>query len=581
MHPILTFLKSRVLPKQRITTSPRQKLALAALLLWLFGSQLYLAKTISTTTDEHVHIASGYMALTRHNFRFDADHPPLAKYLFALPVLLAHPNLPPGGEQLWDEAAPTVNDSWIDSREWADRWWYATPGNDPQHLIFLGRLAAVLITTALGLSLYLLGKRIHPPQLGLFTLFFAATNPLLLGHGYLANTDVPLVFSATLAIHALITFWEKRTLRSAVWVGLATALVLTTKTSGLGMLAPIGLTLIAFAWRRPFKTWAPHVALAILSAWIGIWAVYQFRSPFVPWPDITKAWGYNDPNYAPYIHYYRDVEAIAPKIRLILPMDYSKSVLMLVINGQFPRKFTYLLGENQVSHLYYPVAYAVKTPIAISLITLFGLVGWWGMALRRRPFRVPVGITLLIITSGVYTVSALLSKLQIGLRHAMVPIILSSFIAAWFMVKAYTKPNLRPLATILLIIGCVLPTVASFPYYLGYIDPLFLKLKPKWYYLADSNVDWGQQSGEVADLLKQHFPDQPVAANWLWSPYQLQAEGLTVVDLDPENPPANMPVLVTSQQLSTRVEYLRYRSIEPVLKTGDDSAFIYYFGSVR
>src|SRR3974377_398834 len=46
------------------------------------------------TWDEGIHLSAGYAYLTRGDFRWNQEHPPLAKLVSGLPLLLFHPQLP-------------------------------------------------------------------------------------------------------------------------------------------------------------------------------------------------------------------------------------------------------------------------------------------------------------------------------------------------------------------------------------------------------------------------------------------------------------------------------------------------------
>src|SRR5215469_13794910 len=50
------------------------------------------------TWDEGIHLSAGYAYLTRSDFRWNQEHPPLAKLLSAFPLLLFHPELPTQSE---------------------------------------------------------------------------------------------------------------------------------------------------------------------------------------------------------------------------------------------------------------------------------------------------------------------------------------------------------------------------------------------------------------------------------------------------------------------------------------------------
>ena len=90
----------------------RSRLLVWVLLLWMGLAGTFLAWRMTMTTDEGIHVASAYLALTRGEHRFDPEHPFLYKYVTALPILFVQPNLPPDDAKLWEAAKPTFYDSW-------------------------------------------------------------------------------------------------------------------------------------------------------------------------------------------------------------------------------------------------------------------------------------------------------------------------------------------------------------------------------------------------------------------------------------------------------------------------------------
>jgi hypothetical protein len=55
-------------------------------------------------------------------------------------------------------------------------------------------------------------------------------------------------------------------------------------------------------------------------------------------------------------------------------------------------------------------------------------------------------------------------------------------------------------------------SAATFPYYLPYANEAFGGPSQTFRWLDDSNVDWGQDLGRLADRLEKRYPGEPV---WL------------------------------------------------------------------
>jgi hypothetical protein len=67
-------------------------------------------------------------------------------------------------------------------------------------------------------------------------------------------------------------------------------------------------------------------------------------------------------------------------------------------------------------------------------------------------------------------------------------------------------------ATAALVLFVAVSSVRTFPYYLPYANEAFGGPSQTHRHLHDSNVDWGQDLGRLADRLRERYPGQPV---WL------------------------------------------------------------------
>src|ERR1035437_3747426 len=121
----------------------------AFLLLAVMGTVMVLSVLQEVQTwDEAVHLAAGYSYWKTGDFRMNRDHPPLGKYINALPLLILNPALPLDHPS-WREENPSVFGSQFlyHNRIPADT------------LLFAGRSITILLTLCLGLALALWTRR--------------------------------------------------------------------------------------------------------------------------------------------------------------------------------------------------------------------------------------------------------------------------------------------------------------------------------------------------------------------------------------------------------------------------------------
>src|SRR5207253_864553 len=118
----------------------------AAVLIGIFCIQeIYSVPRLSATSDEPIHLAAGYSYWQTRDFRINPEHPPLAKLLAALPLLLLHPKL------------DTTDESWRAGTEvpFSFKFLYT---NDADWLLFWSRAVMVMLA-ALGAAITFLWAR--------------------------------------------------------------------------------------------------------------------------------------------------------------------------------------------------------------------------------------------------------------------------------------------------------------------------------------------------------------------------------------------------------------------------------------
>src|SRR4051812_10664406 len=157
----------------------RQSSIAAIFLILAFCLQAVLAlPRLSATSDEAVHLASGYSYWQTRDFRMNTEHPPLAKLIAALPLLVIRP------------ALNTSTDVWKNASEYQFGFDFIYR-NNADRLLFWSRSAMVLLA-ALGIAItFMWARELFGPGAGLLAAGLYAFSPNLLAHGMLVTTDVP------------------------------------------------------------------------------------------------------------------------------------------------------------------------------------------------------------------------------------------------------------------------------------------------------------------------------------------------------------------------------------------------------
>ncbi|MEU9479867.1 phospholipid carrier-dependent glycosyltransferase [Streptomyces sp. NPDC048191] len=165
----------------------------------------------------------------------------------------------------------------------------------------------------------------------------------------------------------------------------------------------------------------------------------------------------------------------------------------------------YLFGHVYTGSLWYylPAALLVKTPLGLLTLGVSGAVTL--VAVRRLRPAAPY----VLLPPAVLLAAAMTGSRDFGTRYAL-------FVPMFLAVAAACVP--RPgrrwtgVATAALVLCTAVSSVRTFPYYLPYSNEAFGGPARTHRLLHDSNVDWGQDLGRLADRLRQRYPGERV---WL------------------------------------------------------------------
>jgi hypothetical protein len=421
------------------------------------------ARQQTPTTDEPVYVGAAVVYLQQHSLRYNYEHPPLAKLVMATGLALA-------GARVGADVGPS---QWDLGRDVLYQ-----EGNDTGRLMFLARLPMIILTMLFGVVVFLFARDLVGALGGLVALTLYAFSPDILGYGSLAGLDVPV------AGFLLTSFWllwraRDRPYRYLPLAGLALGAALATKMSALAAV-PLVAVLAALTLRRRgiLRMMAAAVGVTLVAV-VVVWAVYLVVDPRLRWsPRAAQGLSGHLVNLLPFPRPFRD------GLRYQLYYD--------------SRRFSgYLLGDEYVGSKWYylPAALLIKEPIGLLALGLAGFA-------RRRawPVLVPAVFLLAVAMTGAR---------DLGVRYA---IFMPMFLAVAAACLVTCRPRWAHVATGLLIVFVAASSLRTFPYYLPYSNEAFGGSAKTYLRLSDSNVDWGQDLGRLADRLRTDYPGQPV---WL------------------------------------------------------------------
>ena len=473
----------------------REWLLCALLLALAAGMMLHAAARKSLTTDEPLLIAAGYYHLAAADYRPVNEHPPFAKSIAAVPVLLA------GADGPLIDPGPHEYEYFLNLFEEFWRWNHARY----ERLTFWARVPAVAVTVGLGALVFVYARRYWGARAALFAVALFAFEPTVLAHGRVVQTDVPAALALLVFSFALYEYVKRPTTRGALWAGSAAGFGAVTKFS-LIVLGPA--LLLASAWlfvaagRRGVGRGraAGQALVAVLAAVLLVNAAYLFSGgtpePFesamarsvVP-ASLQESW--RGPLSAGYA-----------VLQTIFPADFVSGVgwqLAHAHNGH-PAG---LLGEHGDKGwwYYFPVAFALKTTLPFLLVSIAAVL--WGLLALRREGRGRLLVLLLPLV--LYTSMLTLNTINIGVRYYLPAYPFLFILGGAFLDERMRRGRHKLLGTSVVVVGLLcwgaIEAGRSHPDHMSYVNQLAYK-RPHWWYLSDSNVEWGDDVRELALYLR-------------------------------------------------------------------------------
>ncbi|MBB6417619.1 glycosyltransferase family 39 protein [Streptomyces sp. AK010] len=454
------------------------RLLVAALLAQMAFAMVTTAVRQTPTIDEPVYVGAAAEYVHEHRLRHNPEHPPLGKLVIGAGVALADPHLDP---------------AFAGDQGQLGRHLLYESGNDPWRLMLRARLPVIALTLAFGLVVFAFARELAGPVAGSAALALYCFSPDVIAHGSLATLDVP---AAGFVLTSAWLVWRARR-RPRLYVplaGMALGAALATRMSTLPAV-PVLMALAAVSvWKgsggKPFRALAAagHVALAAVAV---VWVTYLMVDPLLRWtPD----------QHVPVVHGLRGL-----LVRL-LPFPDAYRDGMRVQFGLENRPWQgFLFGRLYDGSLWYylPAALLVKTPLGMFALWTAGATAV--VAVRRlRPAAPYVLAAPLVLLAA-----AMQGARDFGTRYA---VFLPLFLAVAAGCVLLVRRRWVSVGVAVLVALAAVSSARAYPYYLPYSNEAFGGPGRTRQWLHDSNVDWGQDLGRLADRLRDRYPGERV---WL------------------------------------------------------------------
>ncbi len=462
-------------------------------------------RQLSATSDEIVHLHAGYRHLQCGDFAWNAEHPPLAKMVAAIPLRLMriHDPIDGGcGYPIFLYADLKLGHDFLFA--------------NPESVLFYARAAISIFSVALLFIVWHATRKVFGFGPAIIAATLLVFEPTILAHGALVTTDIPVAFGFCASVFSLYAYFAKRTWLRLVIAGVAIGLALAIKFSSI-LLIPIvsALALADVFLRRNSSNSMTRLGgnvLAVCAMFIVavgvLWTCYGWR--YDARPDNTE-----DTTWirirGQQVHGTVGTYVLPEFEKLnLLPQAYLvglRDQLHQAENGSPSFVLGHLYRSGQ--WFYFPVAAVVKFSAVVLLLSLaaFGASPLWRKHVRELVF--------LAVPCLIYMAFSMRSQLAIGVRHIapVLPfLIIFASAGTWAIIRH--RQWLRVALSAILVFHA-LSSLHAYPNYLSYSNEFWGGPANTYKYLADSNADWGQSLKQARTYLEHHAHSNC----WIIRPY--------------------------------------------------------------
>ncbi len=477
----------------RWTRKRRVGLICAALLSVMSIQMLAAAAHKSISTDEVVHIPAGYYHLAVGDFQFLNLHPPIPMMIGALPLLFMHP-----GEMSEAERQQIPHDDAyvfvVSARFWTPNQTFFRTAS------FWTRVPMIGFTILFGIVIFLFARRLFGETAGVISLALFTLEPTVLAHGPLVHTDMTSAFGLLLLAYAFHVYCSGPSLRRAILLGAATGLAPLMKFSmvalaPLAIVGIIGLLVFPSLLKLDRRGAVSHAAAIIVASLVVINTGYFFNH---------RGLNETDNNWIVSSFPAHAVLALkaAHTLRYIVPTDFVLGTYWQIWHSTVGHAGSIFGQQSKFGWWYYfPVAFALKTTIPFLLTSVAGII--WGIrrVVKRRDW-IPLFV---LVPLFLFTALVMESTINIGVRfylpaYPFLFIISGALLARLSSLRAPKPLGIAVVSVVL--IWCAVEALRTYPNYMPYMNQL-ASSRPHWWYLSDSNVEWGDSMPELASYLHE------------------------------------------------------------------------------
>lgn len=444
-----------------------------------FISFLSLQKE-SLTYDEVVNIQEGKNAWIHHTFNIELYHPPLAKDLQALPIVVA------------------------------ENVFHLSPS--PFLEKNLSQSMVILFADTLLLFVFVISKKFFSYPQALVATSALSLEPNFLAFSHIVNTDMAVVVMIFLCYTTWFILLQNSTLKNYFLFSFLLGLGFASKMSfdSFFVLSAIALLVVikrkqTLAWMWEKKWYVVASCFIVLTI---IWSTYFFHfSVVVKERNDANRFSARLLQYAKIHHNTLLVGLINFTEKQPIPLgDYLALYKNVALAKASPNCF--FLGRYYPKCYWYfmPVTFLLKTSLPFLLLCVLGVYAFFYDKKKNKNFvymSIPAVVMLLqAATSGAFPLN----------RYMLATYPFLAIIGSESIILLKKSIFWKVCIGILFVWG-VSVVFHTFPHFLSFTNELAGPQNKAYLSFQDANIDWGQSLPDVANFHKQH-PHTPILLSY-------------------------------------------------------------------
>ncbi|MEZ5400532.1 MAG: glycosyltransferase family 39 protein [Bryobacteraceae bacterium] len=369
-----------------------------------------------------------------------------------------------------------------------------------QRVFFWSRLPLIVFPLMASLVLFLWIREVLGPWPAAAAALLFAFGPTSMAHGSLFKNDQAAAFGYLLFWWRAWKYWLAPAPRNLAWLTAGVAAGVMAKLSMLLLVAAAPVVIAAVAWRQRRPRLLAHAAALLLAVYGAALATSWFEIRRLHRDEVQAVRA--DPRNPAWLRAGASLFRVIPAPKL-----YWDGVVSLAAS-QADGNPVYLLGKREPrgSPYYFLVASAVKFTAGLQLLTLTGaMVAAW--MLRRG--RIPPSLAVfLIVPPLLYVGLASTASMQLGVRLILPAVPFAAFVAAFVFAPGgwRWRPYLSAFGGLLLALVAA-QSARYYPHGMSFFNVWAGGSENGLRYLADSNIDWGQDLPSLAEWVRANHVD--------------------------------------------------------------------------